>query len=114
MKSIILHDWTVSESGLNLPHVKLLKREEVMVLSKLRGSRGETCKRLIQTPCRSRSTDVDMVHILRARTGEPVGLGRRVHAGGNASEERHGVGVSFCKVGLERMEELTNICFVLL
>jgi len=39
----------------------------------------------------------------------------RVHAGGIISEERHGVSVSLvCKVGLERMEELTNICFLVL
>ena len=95
MKSIILHDWAVSGSGLNLPHVKLLKREEVTVLSELRGSQGERCERLIQTPCRSRSMDVDMVHIYKnIREGEPVGLRKRVHAGGVASEERHGAGVS--------------------
>jgi len=29
MKSIIPHDWAVSGPGLNLPHIKLLKREEV-------------------------------------------------------------------------------------
>ena len=115
MKSIILHDWAVSGSGLNLPHVKLLKREEVTVLSELRGSQGERCERLIQTPCRSRSMDVDMVHIYKT--------GSRRRARGTQEEsprwwccQRRATRsrrVVFVKlVGLERMEELTNICFL--